>query len=308
MFTDVHRLRGRSTRGGSYWVGFVGRPAVGARARRARRAGAHPARRGRAAAERGHRHARRARAPAGGRRDDLGPATRARSRRRSRIKGYAGRRHARCCSRPRPLHRRRRGACSWPALVAALHAAPAWACACARRRSRRRSRACSGSGSGGCSRSGWALASVGRLAGGRARRPVGLRRPQHLRLGARVRLHRRGDRRPRQPVGRAGRRPVLGLAAAATSPATAGQSSSPLGALVILIAVLMVRPQRPVHTSPGEAGVSARRRSTRRSSATCWSRCVAGIGALTLLTEALSRLRQPPARDDGATTSSPSPG
>ena len=74
--------------GASYWVGFIVALRQRARARRGRRARADPPGRGRAAAERGHRHARAARPAPGGRRDDLGRQPAARSRRRSRSSGY----------------------------------------------------------------------------------------------------------------------------------------------------------------------------------------------------------------------------
>ncbi len=84
---------------GSYWLGLRGRAVVRAGARRGRRAGADPAGRERAAAERGDPHARAVHAAGRGRGDDLGQHA-------ALVPGRVldarlqGRRHDACCSPP----------------------------------------------------------------------------------------------------------------------------------------------------------------------------------------------------------------
>ena len=133
-----------------------------------------------------------------------------------------------------------------------------------------------------------------RLARRRARRAVGVRRPQPVRPDPDLRLHRGGARRPRQPAGRGRRRRSCSGSCCPTCPATRAPRSVTLAALVVLIAVLMIRPSGLFSTRAGAARMSAGRRLrapagdagalARRSSCSPASRCSS-------LSEAAQRLR-----------------
>ena len=201
-----------------------GRAGRRAGARRGRRAGGDPAGRGRAAAQRGHRHPRAVRRAAGalasvvfGNRYRSFPPAFGDPRLRGR------RPHGRCspgstCS-PSLVVARGDGACS-----PCCSGSPTSACGCAPRRSSRRWRGCSACASAGCSRSGWALAVAGRLAGRAADRRRQLRAPRLHGLGARLRLHRRGARRAGQPARRGRRRPAARARAQLRVAATSASS------------------------------------------------------------------------------------
>ena len=202
-----------------------GRPAGRARARRGRGARDHPPGRGRAAAQRRDRHARPARGAAGHGGHDLGRHAALVPAARSSIRGstIGGTRLLLAPYGPVRV-RSRRG--RRPRARGTVPAAPTSGCKMRAAAFAPEVARLLGVRVGRMLTLGWALAALVGSAGRGAGRPVGVRRPEPVRLGPRVRLHRRGHRRPGQRGRRRRRAGSSSAARSATCRATSAPTSS----------------------------------------------------------------------------------